>query len=279
MKKTFILMIITLFCFGATFAQKADSVLMNKKGTPILPRGGDIAIGADAAPYLKYLGNFFNGNTNNSLNLGSSTLYGKYFLTDKSAIRALVRISGSASNTNYYVRDDAAWFTDPLTNDKVIDTRKTSSNTLNIGAAYQKYRGYGRLMGFYGAQVSYYQSRTMYEYSYGNPITGLNPTPTNQFGYTNGARIIMEDNGINYSAGAGILAGVEYFFLPKICIGAELNLSLYYSWSTQEDRDYEMWDGSEVYEYTIVDSPGSSSFGISTYRPSTFGGLYLMFHF
>ncbi|MFW5709971.1 MAG: hypothetical protein ACOCXW_00730 [Bacteroidota bacterium] len=279
MKKTFIFFFIILFYLPDTFTQSADTVLTNKKGTPILPRGGDIAIGTDALPYLRYLGNFFNGNTNNTLNLGSSTLYGKYFLTDNSAVRLLLHVSNSVSNNNYYVRDDAAWFQDPLSNDQVIDTRETMSSTLNLGAAYKKYRGYGRLLGFYGAQVSYYQNRTRYAYTYGNPITEMNPLPSSQFGYTNGGRLLREDNGLYYSAGGGILAGAEYYFLPKICIGAEINLSFYYNWSTQEDSDFEKWDGSEVHEYTILDSPGSSGFGINTDRPSTFGGLYLMFNF
>ena len=42
----------------------------SKGGIPILPVAGDIAIGAEALPYLEYLGNMFNNtedNTNDKL--------------------------------------------------------------------------------------------------------------------------------------------------------------------------------------------------------------------
>ncbi|MDE7134543.1 MAG: hypothetical protein K2N86_04625, partial [Rikenellaceae bacterium] len=58
--KKHLLSIICLLVAGASFAQ-------DKPRKEWLPKRGDMAIGVDVIPLLKYVGNAFNGNTSNSL--------------------------------------------------------------------------------------------------------------------------------------------------------------------------------------------------------------------
>jgi hypothetical protein len=283
MKKYIFILFTLLFMVAGVSAQEsaADSgVLRNKKGIPILPQKGDFAIGMCVNPFLDYLGNTFNGNTDNHFVLSSTTLYGKYYIENDAAVRVYLTWSNTHETSRNYVRDDAAFAADPLSQAQLIDTRIYKYDNLGIGVSYQKYRGYGRLLGFYGAYIDYYQSRTQYEYTYGNAITEVNTDPTDYWGDGEGqGRTLSDDNGIGRSLGAGLLGGVEYFFMPKISLGAELNIGYSYTWSTQSNAKFEMWDGGQVFEYNRTYSPGSHSSGFSTYIPSTYGGLFVMFHF
>lgn len=280
MKNIFIVLFISLFTLSLT-AQETDSVLRSKKGIPILPQAGDWAIGADAGPYLDYFGNMFNNSTNNSLNLGSQTLYLRYFLSNNKAVRLLVGIDKSNSASRYFVRDDAAFFKDPLSRTQTEDKSVYNYTSTDFDLGYQIFRGYGRLRGFYGAHLTYSISRSRTSYTYGNPISASNPTPTSYFGYSNNARTLESDNGYYQSVGAGLIAGVEYYFAPKICVGGEITATVYNSWKSEGNYKTEMWNGSKVVELNTESTPaGRTGTGFYTSRPANFGGsLYLMFHF
>jgi hypothetical protein len=287
MKNKILILLLSIVTLSASAQVTGDSVLRSKKGIPILPQKGDWAIGADALPYLQYLGNMFNNNSYNSLNLGSQTLYGRYFIADNAAIRFLIGIDKGSDRTNYYVRDDAGYLADPLSRAQTTDYRVYKHTEINLDLGYQKFRGYGRLRGFYGAHLGLSISREGYTYNYGNPMSLANSAPTTvynwTYGYTDNVddRTLESDNGINYGLGLGLIAGVEYYFLPKICIGGEITLSAYHSWKTQGNSKYEHLNGSVVEEYEIADSPkGRTSTEVYTSRPANYGGsLYLMFHF
>jgi hypothetical protein len=283
MKKIIISSLIILVSYAIN-AQEAikDSVLRSKKGIPVLPQKGDWAIGADALPYLEYVGNIFNNTQGNSLNLDDQTLYGRYFISDNTAIRASLHIDGENHLNQVYVADDAAHVADPLSNAKTTDTYKYIYSYHSLELAYQKFRGYGRLRGFYGANVGFGFSRERYKYTYGNPISVANPTPHIGYGsYTNGKRVLEIDNGNTKSIMVGVLAGVEYYFAPKICIGGEISLSLSSSWNSQGDGKYERLNGSIVEESKEAITPkGRDNTIFATNSPSNYrGSLYLMFHF
>lgn len=275
-----LLILFTLLITTGAAAQDStgSSILTNKKGMAILPVKGDFAIGMTADPFLTYIGNIFNGNTDNEFNLSSTTLYGKYYLKDNAAIRASIYLSNNTYNNKYYVRNDAAFAADPLSQDKVVDVEKSKIKNIGVSLGYQKYRGYGRLQGFYGAYVNYNWYRFQVDYTYGNPISAINQAPSTFMGNLSN-RILTYDDGIRQTAGAGLLAGVEYFFMPKISMGVELNLGYRFSWGSQSNRKNEEWVGSKVVESDVLNSPGSTSSSFSTSLPSTFGSLFLMFHF
>jgi len=263
------------------FAQESTEVLTSKKGTPILPQQGDYAIGIEATPYFNYIGNMFNGTSDNSLDLGSQTLYGRYFIANDAAIRVLFSINSGVSNYKTYVTDDAAVYQNPLSQDKVVDIQENKYNNLTLGVGYQKFRGYGRLRGFYGAQLTFSKaSLGNYSYTYGNPMTELNQEPSSAYG-NGSSRPVEATNGNQFNINLGGLAGVEYYFAPKICIGGEIGLGFNYAWSTQASSVSESYNTAlgQVEKVTSIQSPGSNAFNISSYRPTTYGGLYLMFHF
>jgi hypothetical protein len=286
MKKYIFILFTFLFLAGSVSAQEEASssdVLANKKGIPILPKKGDYALGISANPFLDYVGNMFNNTADNNFDLYDYTIYGKYYLKDNEAIRAYYTWTNTHQTANRYIRDDAARLADPLSKSQVTDTRLYKNDNLGLGASYQKYRGYGRLQGFYGVYVNYSQKRTQYEYTYGNAITEANPNPSDYWGEGDvedgRARTLYDDTGIDRSFGLGLLGGVELFFMPKTSIGLEVDFGYSYSWGTQENAKYELWDGAQVLEYDRTYSPGSRTSSFYTYLPSTYGGLFLMFHF
>ena len=268
-----------LFVSAQGQEQTSTSVTpVSKSGIPILPAAGDIAIGADALPYLNYLGNIFNNTSNNTLNLGSQSLYFRYYLSENTALRAILKISSGLNIQKMYVDDDAAVFADPLSQAKLEDKRSISTNGYNLNLAYQISRGYGRLRGFYGVQVNYGLDRQKDTYAYGNNITVANPSPSNAFGM-GATRTLEIDFGMNQTVGAGLLAGVEYYFLPKICIGGEVGLNYTFSWGSQSNRTFEQLIGSKVETRDVLNAPGNKTHLLGTIRPANYGGLYLLFHF
>ncbi|HEY4784600.1 MAG TPA: hypothetical protein VIH57_01065 [Bacteroidales bacterium] len=270
-----------IFVAIALNAQVAtDSVLRSKKGIPILPQKGDWAIGIDALPYLNYLGNIFNNSNNNSLHLGSQTLYGRYFISNDAAIRVLISIDQSSDLHSYYVRDDAAYVADPLSNTKTTDTYKSNYTAYTLDLGYQKFRGYGRLKGFYGAHVGFGYDKTHEYYTYGNPITVANSSPTTYWG-NQSSRTLEYVYGAEKTVNLGGIAGVEYYFLPKVCIGGEITLSFSYSWRSQSYDKYEKLNNTVVQQYEEANTPaGRTNTSLFTERPANYGGsLYVMFHF
>ena len=95
--KIIILALSLLFCVGTLPAQSDDANVEKKeKKNFVLPQAGDISLGIDVVPMFKYIGNFFNGSTDNSYNsFGGAPIFnsnpfvnpsvsimGKYMITD-----------------------------------------------------------------------------------------------------------------------------------------------------------------------------------------------------
>lgn len=264
----------------------AQEVKENKVKPDYLPVAGDFAVGADVTPVLTYLGNLFSNAGNNTLDMSSPVLYGKYYLTDMSALRVVFLTDLNTSNDRYYVRDDEAWYVDPLENAQVIDVVKQKTNDFFVSVAYQKYIGKKRLRGFYGGQVlgGFYSDKV--EYVYGNPMSELNPTPTIApgIGYVSGARPLERMNTKNFETGLGLVAGFEYYILPKVCIGGELSVNAVLRKSGQLYSRSEKMEGDERVQIDKALDPGSSSFKLESFRFSPAPvdkhmGLYVMFHF
>jgi hypothetical protein len=283
MKKLIISFSIILVSIAVSAQETStETVLTSKKGIPILPKAGDFAIGVDAIPFLEYAGNMFNNTDGNSLDMYDQTIYGRYFLTDNSAIRARLSINSYSDLSQEYITDQAAVVLDPLSQAQVIDRYKYNYSYYSLNVGYIKFRGYGRLKGFYGASVGYSYSRSKSKYEFGNAITGINTTPNTYWSvYDDDARLLESDNGIYNDVSLGFIAGVEYYILPKVCIGGELTVAAYHGWKTQGNSKYERWTGSSVEEIDRAYSPkGRTETGIYTENMTNLtGGLYLMFHF
>ncbi len=279
MNRLIIVLIIFSCVLSSNLISQEQTSAASGSSSNRLPQAGDISFGIDALPYLNYIGNIFNNTANNTLALGSNRAYLRYFLSDETAIRAIISINSTTNITKSYVQDDAAVFADPLSQAKVIDKTISSNRGYGLNLGFMKFRGYERVRGFYGVQIGYFYNRNISRYEYGNAMTVANPSPSTSFLGRVAERTLENDNGIVQSIGGGGFIGVEYFFLPKICIGGELSLSFVYTWGSQSNTKTETILNGERIEKNNVVSPGNKSYVLTTFRPATYGGLYVMFHF
>ena len=311
MKKR-LLFVAAIFAATATFAQDG---LTSKKGEAYLPEAGDWAIGIDANPLFNYVGNLANGNINNSFGganwfggVPEGTIYGKMFKDEKTAYRAMVRIGFGSSKTSK-VRElyaDSSAFKNS-TPTEFTDEVKMSGRQITLGFGLEKRRGNTRIQGVYGAQlvVGFGGSSTtntygmalsqlavdlnpdLYEDQYTttttstpSPIPGFPPTTTTTIDTVSGnPRTLKVDNGSTFMIGLQGFIGVEWFFAPKVSLGAEYTWGLSMTsqgasktdtetWGTTGAEDYsDALNGTTTADHLITKTTNggkSSSFGIDT---------------
>ncbi|MFO8053809.1 MAG: hypothetical protein R6U19_01415 [Bacteroidales bacterium] len=284
------------FCLHA----QEDDVLMSKKGIPVLPQAGDYALGVDASPFFDLAGNLIKINSGSVFNDPSSfdfvtsdnTVFGKYFVSSELAYRGKIRIGYHTRTMKNMVTDDT-YDGDPgdydPAEDDVMDKYVESFSTVTLGAGIEKRRGYGRLQGFYGAEVLLMYrnggpSDPNENYSYGNEFDEDNNSPTTTTDFVNGiaspvsSRTLNVKQGASFGLGARVFAGVEYFFLPKMSLGGEFGWGLHFMTRGKSKTTTEAWDGAEdeVIEVESHEANGGE-FHLDT---DNFGGqIFLMFHF
>ena len=255
MKKR-ILLIAAIFTAGATFAQD----LTSKKGTPILPEAGDYAIGFDADNLVNYAGNLFNGAAGNSANnldlMNTNTIYGKMFKDANTAYRGMLRL-GFGSTTN-----NISNWTDPNTGNTPTGLVEESVSSMNItlGGGIEMRRGKGRLQGVYGPMLMISLGSGSTEYSFED----------NQ---SNTLALTTEDKqGGTFGLSLGAFGGVEYFFAPKISLGAEVAWGI--NFNSTGEAEVTVTDGAGG--STTTTGGDSSSFGLDVTPNSV---ISLNFHF
>ena len=216
-----------------------------------LPEAGDVTIGVNAVPFLNYLGNVFGKSDKNKINpekIGgvpavpgldnpTMSIFGKYFLTDQTALRLNVGIGINSITQSGYVTDDAAAVNNPLSVAEVEDTYKYRNSGMSIAVGYEWRRGSKRLQGFWGGQAILAYSNSKHFFGYGNAITEINQDPSQyddfnnwDFSVTpptlenigNNSRLLMQSDGRSWTYGLGGFVGVEYYIAPKISIGCEM---------------------------------------------------------
>lgn len=291
MKKS-ILAVAVVLGATATFAQD----LTSKKGETYLPEAGDWAIGVDATPFLNYFGNLIGGgqNANNAPTwnylTNNQTITGKYFVEDDMAYRASLRIGFGSNKSAAMVGDDAITVAPvyPALPNLVEDSYKSGGTNIGLAVGMEKRRGFGRLQGFYGAELGFNISSTKDAYTYGNAMTITGAT-TNDFGsnlttdtYGNAARINEEKSGTSFGLGLRGFIGAEYFVLPRLAIGGEFGWGLVFQSNGASMTTLESTDGVSVASQEI-EGAKSSSFGVDTdANNSVFGpagSLRMTFHF
>ncbi|HRH66822.1 MAG TPA: hypothetical protein PLU53_11035 [Bacteroidia bacterium] len=239
--------------------------MMSKKNTPILPEANDWSIGFDASPVLNYFGNLFNNTTNNSVSAAfqqNMTLVGKMMKDENTAYRMKLRIGfGSASSDNLVDQDGSTATPVPT----VTDNRKVSSMNFNIGAGIQKYRGKGRLKGFYGAEAGIGLGSGKTTFSYGNAFSSTNTSPTTTVDFDNGqssavsSRTTESKNGSTFGFNLRGFIGAEYFFAPKMSLSAEYGWGLGLSSTGEGESTTESWDSVNNGVRTTTSKSGKSS--------------------
>lgn len=267
-----------------------------------LPEAGDVTIGINAVPFLNYLGNMFGKTQNNSINpaeiggvpavpgLNNPTmsLFGKYFLTDQTALRLNVGIGVNSTTQSAYVTDEAAVAEDPLSVDLVEDTYKYRESGISVAAGYEWRRGGKRLQGFWGGQAILAYSNNKHFFGYGNAITELNQTPissnwpsapsiSNNIG--GNSRLLTQSDGSSWTYGVGGFVGVEYYIAPKISIGCEMSLNLLWTTGGKKYQKSERFnpDFNRVEENTRWTGKSDSGFRFGTENIGT--SLFVAFSF
>jgi len=266
-----------------------------------LPEEGDWSIGFDAKPVLNFVGNIFNGNTDNKIDpmggqptlegndkmdnlfehVPTISIMGKYMLTDELAVKANIGVLVENNKSAQYVQDDAATILDPLSQAKVADYRNTRNTGLSIMAGVEYRVGKKRIQGVFGGGLLFGVSKSLVTYSYGNEMTSINQMPTSGVSTLTGGYRPLKEFGENPNFFAGLVgtAGVEFFVAPKIALGAEVCLMAGYQLSSQRYTISEGYNTStEVIEKkTDLVTPMTGSFRLAT--DSLGGSLYLSFYF
>jgi hypothetical protein len=277
MKKS-VLVIALAFGVSGAFAQD----LTSKKGEPILPEAGDWAISMNADPIFHYVGNAFNGNSNNANPntswLGTTqTIIGKKFIDEKNAYRLMFRLGMVNETFKNMVSDNSVTTPAPFPEAPAMveDKFKMSRTNIAIGVGKEMRRGKTRLQGYYGADVMIWLAMSSDKYSYGNELTVANPAPTStSWDATTGAvtgtsglttRNVKSKQGMTFGLGVRGFIGAEYFIFPKIGIGAEYGWGIGYQMSGKGKSSTETVGGATPAPGTTETViSGSSKFGFDT---------------
>lgn len=288
MKKR-LLFVAAIVAASTTFAQDG---LTSKKGEAYLPEAGDWSISIDANPLLNYVGNMANNGTNapGTLNAawtnGSNAITGKYFKDENTAYRAMLRIGFSSATTgtvNSYNTNPSDFETTEYT-----DEVKVSGNNVTLGFGLEKRRGNTRIQGVYGAMMNIGFGGGKTTNTYGLAYSDSSVTVANAaLGFVNG-RTLETKAGSTFQLGIAGFIGVEWFFAPKVSLGAEYTWGLRMSSTGEGESTTESW-GLTPAEQALATTPPnhvitktnktgkSSSFGIDTGLSGA--NISLNFHF
>ncbi len=334
MNKNFLIAAGLVTSFFAT-AQEAttddDKVVKNKKGHEILPKAGDIGLGFNAIPVMDALVNVVrlnqvvggqNSNANGYVNSTNNQIVGKYFLSNNTAVRARVSVNTTSGNFVYQVQDAKARF-DALfgTPDeqlaatllRVDDKATYSKSNINLSVGYEMRRGYRRLQGFYGGELIVGGTSARQFNTYGNDFSteitsGVDFVNNFQNGnvsqqFLNSGRITrnlsVRERG-NFRLGLRGFIGVEYFFAPKISVGAEYGWGYALNWRRGQTLVREVYqvgqngpavfneevnvDSREAQKGFSVDNNSNNGFSMNNLLGNQnlnggSGAITLMFHF
>lgn len=256
---------------GSAFSQNDTTKKRNGKDfSAILPQAGNFALGLNMAQFIKSINNSItNAAAGNMITAFEGDFFGKYFLTDRSALRVRLGVGVNNSTVRRFVRDDAEnlrnpSLDNPLTEAKTVDVQKLRNTDLILGIGYEYRRSLWRVQGYAGAEVfggvGLYKER----YEYGNPITAVNQTPTT-FAFTtiggyNGYRPLESVKGNAFMVGAAIFFGADLFVCKNLSLGAEFNLEGRYSRTGELGLMTETWFFDQTYKTEEKVRPVSSSF-------------------
>jgi hypothetical protein len=275
MRKIIIVSIALIFAMANVFAQEEGTKNRGGKDfSEILPHAGDIALGLDMANFIKSINNSItNASSGNTIVAFQTDFFGKYFLTDRSAIRARLGIRVNNSTDRVFVRDDAAnllnpSLDNPITEAKTVDIYKRRVTTLELGIGYEYRRSLWRVQGYVGGELFGGVTFNKNIFEYGNPVTEANQTPsTTTFpssgANVNGFRPLESVRGNTMALGAAIFIGADFFICRNLSIGAEFDLEGRYTRTGELSYKTETWLLNQAYTAEERLKPVISSFGLN----------------
>lgn len=291
MKKIIITTLVGLMAI-VSFAQDQ---IVSKNGYVVLPEKGDFALGFNGVPVLNFALNAANIMTNTGhtaqhpgyVSGMNQILVGKYFLEDNIAIRGRFGINTISTLTK-------AFGNNPMTPSAIdpenilLQKTRVSNNSYFLGAGLEWRRGHNRLQGFYGGEVliglGNTTTKNSYEIEYNQEAqdSGVIGLGSN--------RVLSNKSGTSLTFGVRGFAGVEYFVLPKISIGAEFGWGLGFTTTPRGSIEVETWNvapGATDPSASVIESKGNNSsnsfgFGVDNGISSILGAsgaLNIVFHF
>lgn len=257
------------------------------RSAPLLPEGGDFALGIDAQPLFSWVGNAFNGSTSNSLfndyPLPDAAVMGKYFMGENMAIRGRLRLTGGSSVTRFAVVEDGQNPADFDPSETVVDERYDNSFATTLAGGLEWRRGHGRLQGVYGGEAVIGYAHSSSVYAYGNDFDDDNPTPTTSTfnlggSYSASSRVLESRPGNTLSLGVRGFLGAEFFMAPRVSIAGEFGYGLGIRTTGEGEVTTESWNAAdEDTDELTFEQPKSFAFNLTTDNLS--GALYLLVHF
>ena len=264
-----------------------------RKERALLPEQGNWAIGVDVLPLLRSLVPIFGDDDYPAGFQGTPYFQGfpypnvsimaKYMTSNRCAFRANIGMRIISNTEGYNVRDDAAYFLNPLTEATVTDYRQTNYYGISVALGSEYRCGKKRVIGIFGGDLLFGFQRGSYKYTYGNIMNEFNQIPSTHFGsyyptfpYS---RTLLQKNTGAVSVGAQVTTGVEVYIAPKIALGGQVNLSYIFTYNPQVYKESEFFNelSGKVERRTDIQSPASWSHRFTTNNIG--GSLYMIFYF
>jgi hypothetical protein len=278
MKKLFIAALAVV-----TFGANAQDVnFKSKRGEYMLPEKGDWALGFSTDGIFEYLGNAFNGDTNNNaptLGISNTTdngfrgrFVGKYFIKDKAAYRVVFNLrTESVTTKSSNTSADDVTVTNPVTNPLPVNTltvlnndTKNSATEFSVGLGKEWRRGKTRLQGFYGADfLLVFTSGSNSRFDFEEELTTFSaPLPIQTV-----KTVDQRDEEVKLGSGFGVglegFIGAEYFLFPKIAIGAQYTYSARFLSQGKGSQTVVKFD-SETDSLPVSPAPSFTSTTVTT---------------
>ena len=288
------LIIASLCVFAVLYTSQAQET--KKDFSDILPKKGTLSLVLDFANMIRFIGicNSSHGTFNYpDYNMVTSsqqsimfnpTLFGKYFLSDNTALRLRFGIGIHNVTRREFIRDDVANLNNPLadnwlTEALVVDEMKERNTQLELGIGYEYRRSLWRMQGYAGAEIfASYNFHKEY-YTYGNKISATNQIPTSYDFWMDQivnapVRMLQVKGGNRINYGGAIFTGADLFISKNISIGAEFDLFIFGTYTTEEVGIGETWKLDQVYVAERKLTPVHTGFDV---QPTGFFNLSVYF--
>jgi hypothetical protein len=246
-----------IFMLGASIALVGtmNAQVVNKKGANMLPQNGDWGISVKADPFINAATNIVTGmfgvKDESPISFDQyyvdNTFVGRRFVADNLAQRVIFNV-GRTSNTTNTMVSEIGGAADAM----VKNSSRDASLHVALGAGQEWRRGHGRLQGYYGADAMIYLAGGSTHNSFGNDIKKEAAGTT---------RVLVAKDGLSFGIGARGFLGAEYFFAPKMSVGAEFGWGLSLYMSGKGSSSTQSWDGTNVTDKTVDGT--TSSMGLS----------------
>ena len=224
-----------------------SSQILSKDGRPVLPEKGDWGLGIDLTRMV--------GVGAMKISPGMPMFTAKYMLDSARAFRMGLRVSYANTTVRNPTVDRAAEAGSvqafPAAKQLKDNTWSHVNWQLMLAGGVENRKGH-RLQGIYGWEVMLMLGQVSDKFTYGNalnasPLSHITVDPSGDAisspdlgsannidsvpdiqGVNGAGRVLQRKTGLTVGAGFRLFAGAEYFFLPKMSLGAELGWGIAY---------------------------------------------------